>query len=143
MTMIFNGTELEEVRFNGVDCEKVYMNGVLVFEKAAGATITVITREDAEDIQEWGSSFGNTQIPPLGIIILLTWGWNVEPSNGWVRLHCTNTSHTGRVRVTIGGIVRVLNKNTAGGNWGLTQTPAQYNELPKSGTHTLKIEAIP
>ena len=64
MTMIFNGTELEEVRFNGVDCQKVYFNGVLVFEKAAPyrsyIVIALDPRESSVRGCDLGHPFGDT-----------------------------------------------------------------------------------
>lgn len=140
MTTHFNGAELEAVHFNGVDCEKVYFNGTLAFEKSDDVTITVTVLEAG---QVWGAStFGNSQFPPLGVVYLLSWGWGESPGMGWIRLNCSNTSHSGSVKVTVGTQVRTLNKNNSHANWGLVQTSTQYNALPKTGTHLLKIEAI-
>lgn len=67
MTMIFNGTELEEVRFNDVDCEKVYFNGTLVFEKVAPYESFIVialdprdsSRRGADDAYPFGGTDGN------------------------------------------------------------------------------------
>lgn len=141
MTMVFNGAELEEVRFNGVDCEKVYLNGTLVFEKSVGATITVSTMEPG---RKWGSdNLGAIQFPPLGIVTQLSWEWDPYEGLGMFMLFCSDRSYNGRIRVTVGTQVRELNKDTSRAHWGIFQTPTQLDELPKSGTHALKIEAIP
>lgn len=64
MTMIFNSTELEEVRFNGVDCEEVYFNGELVFEKVAPYGSYIVIALDPRDSSVRGCDvsypFGDT-----------------------------------------------------------------------------------
>lgn len=140
MTMIFNGTELGGVVFNGVACDAVYMNGVLVFSAKQIQVGTIIPNE------VWGTTqIGGNPYPPIGNLLSLRWGWDESPPPypGWIRLACSDTSHQGRIRVTIGGVVRVLEKYGANSDWGLVQSPAEYGALPKSGAHTLKIEAIP
>lgn len=167
MTMIFNGTELEEVRFNGVDCEKVYFNGTLVFEKVVGNQYLLTVGKYVA----WGTvQFGYDSLSDEAIEVItegaLIPGFIEELGQPVSSLHWWEDS--GAAGVQINGMSEDFDY---GGLWLLTIgewegtlmgfddgtmywdsynypsggrpfTVADFDLLPKSGTHIVTLSKI-
>lgn len=156
MTMIFNGTELEEVKFNGVDCEKVYFNGVLVFENASGTQIMLTVEPMWEGAEGYGYSkydgYGaatpNILATPLGNYSFdaLTWEWGGGGSNSYVWIYLDPIGDAPydfwwdhSLKLHIAGQTIDFSE---GQNGGVYLPPGIFDHLPKSGTHPIILEVI-
>lgn len=164
MTMILNGAELEEVRFNGVDCEKVYFNGALVFEKAVGNQyLLTVGRYDHGnghiDLGYMSDFFGepdgslepkyvdSIEIEPTSIM------WTDWPVFMYVTVFVEGLEDfRGLWKLTIGSWEGLLwgdqygvlewNSQDYRPEIGRLFTKADFDAIPKTGTHQITIEKV-
>lgn len=147
MTININGTTVERVVCNGVDVDTAYMGDVIVFE--SGNKITVGT----DGIVTYG--FSDRYPPAFGelsdrvipgfrdTVRRIVWlsnpgyftGAELEFSQEFADPPPT------KVRVTIGS-TSILFTDPYYSAYGVAISIADFNALPKSGTHSIKIEAI-
>lgn len=162
MTITANGIAVTSVVFNGVDCDKVYMNGALVFEKITEHPFTIVVGQETNgNTVHYG--FNSNDLPPLaypyGSLSPLTFPGtraSVEGVRWSVSTAASTSSYSFSAQFgrSLGSAIKVTTPNGAvlviplalSSSTFIYQrmlTLAEFNSLPKSGTHTIKIEAIP
>ena len=148
MTININGTTVERVVCNGVDVDTAYMGDVIVFESGNKITVGYDEIEHYYGFSDrYDTDFGELSdrvIPGFrDTVRRIVWlskpgyytGAELEFSQDFADPPPT------KVRVTIGS-TSILFTNPYYSAYGVAISIAEYNALPKSGTHSIKIEAI-